>query len=152
MRTARRRTRPAPTRLGYALLLVLLVLIGGVGLAVARADEEEIPRYEPTSRGTRPAVVQWRPLLEQYDWDVETALRVIDCESGGVPGVWNHQGSGAHGLFQLLGWEWKAYELYGVWSVADPVVNVGVAYWIWAASGGTFGTSMGWRASVGCWS
>lgn len=152
----RPRRAPEPTAcLAWAIALALFLLLLGCGLglrtAFAEGAEQELPRYQPAARGTRPAVARWRQLVEQYDWDVDEALRVIDCESGGVPSVWNHQGSGAHGLFQLLGWEWKAYELYGVWSVADPAVNVGVAYWIWSASGGTFGTSMGWRSSARCW-
>ena len=56
-----------------------------------------VPRYQPSERGTRPAVVQWRPLLEQYDWDVDTALRIVDCESGGDPAAVNRWSGAAVG-------------------------------------------------------
>ena len=126
-----------------------------VASSSVRADDEETPRYVPASRGDRiaatEAVQRWRPLVSQYPWDVELALKVIACESGGDPSVWNRQGSGAHGLFQLLGWEWLAFRLFGVWDVSDPEVNTAIAHIIWRESGGRFGTGMGWAASVGCW-
>jgi hypothetical protein len=95
-------------------------------------------------------VEQWRYIVEQYDWPVESALRVIECESGGDPHVWNRAGSSANGLWQLLGWEWKAYRMFGVWSVQDPEVATAVAYEIYKASGRRFGTSMGWASSSSC--
>jgi hypothetical protein len=141
-------------RLAYG--VVVGFLLGAVlfGLGVIRAEDgDDAPRFAPSSRGTRPAVSRWRPLLEQYpDWDVDTGLRVIDCESGGDPAVWNYQGSGAVGLWQLLGWEWLARRLFGSALMTDPWVNTAVAHVIWLESGGRFGTSMGWAASAGCWS
>lgn len=137
-------------------ILVALIL-GLLALALAwPAHAEEPDRYQPSSRGPirfleTEQVQQWRPLLEQYDWPVETALRVIACESEGKAAVWNREGSGAHGLFQLLGWEAKAFELYGVWSVADPEVNVGVAHYLYRAGGNRFNTRIGWSASAHCW-
>lgn len=152
-----RRRAPEPTRLGWALLIALVLLAAGVGIGASRAQEgDDAPRFAPTSRGSRvaatEAVQRWRPLVSQYPWDVEVALRVIACESEGSPTVWNRQGSGAHGLFQLLGWEWLAFRMFGVWSVADPAVNTAVAHVIWRESGGRFDTRMGWAASAGCWS
>ncbi len=152
------RTRPALTDLGVglviALFLVVLAALAGVGVTLVRAQssDEDVPRYTPASRGTRPAVTRWRPLLEEYPWDVATALRVLSCESDGDPNARNPW-SGAAGLMQLYGWEAKARELYGPHaSVYDPVVNIGTAYWIWAADGGRFDGTMGWQASAGCWS
>lgn len=156
-----RRRRAAPTRLGWALGLVLLLLVAGVGVAAVRAEDgDEIPRYTPSARGTRPAVTRWRPLLEQYDWDVATALRVVDCESGGDASVPNQQGSGALGLFQAMpNWRGLAYRLTGSTDLANPWVNVAVAYALWADAGGTFGywgadgRAYGhWAASIRCWS
>jgi hypothetical protein len=118
--------------------------------APAYTATAEPVRAGPSSRGAD-TVERWRPLVEQYtDWDANLALRVLACESHGE-NVPNAQGSGAAGLFQLLGWEAKAVELYGLGaSVWTPSVNVGVAHWIWSAEGG-FGTSVGWRASQSCW-
>jgi len=52
-----------------------------VASSIARADDEETPRYVPASRGDRiaatEAVQRWRPLVSQYPWDVELALKVI---------------------------------------------------------------------------
>lgn len=129
-----------------AFLTVAVVLIAN--FAVAHAEEE---RFEPSSRS--PRVERWRYLVEQYDdWNHDLALDVMWCESQGDPGVDNRQGSGAKGLYQLLGWEWLARKMFGPQaSVYDPAVNVAVAHEIYVAAGRRFGTSMGWRASVGCW-
>ena len=150
-----RRRAPAPTRLGWAFLFALLLLLGGVSAAIVRADDEETPRYVPASRGPRASyqtdqVQQWRELVSQYDWDVETALLVISCESEGNPLARNPH-SDAKGLWQLLGWEHLAYRLHGVWSVMNPYVATDLAYRIWEWGGRRFDTAIGWHASVGCW-
>jgi hypothetical protein len=156
------RRHPVPTeRAVCALFLVVLAIIGGVGVSLVRAQtsDEDVPRFVPASRGTRPAVVRWRPLLETYDWDVATALRVIDCESEGRAWVPNQQGSGALGLFQAMPtWRGLAYQLTGSTDLADPVVNIAVAYYLWADSGGSFGwwgadgrAHGHWGASLRCW-
>lgn len=148
-----RKRLPRPSQLGWALLFTVAILIGGVTGAIVRAEDgDETPvaeRYQPSSRGTRPTVTQWRPLLSAYDWDVDQALRVIDCESEGRPGVYNRQGSGAVGLFQLLGWSGLAERLFGTRDLTNPWVNVAVAYVLWADSGSTF--RWHWYASIGCW-
>ena len=108
-------------------------------------------RYEPSNRGGRrfaPAVERWRQLVAGYDWDVDTALAVITCESRGDPGAVNRF-SGASGLFQLLGWSGLARRLFGSGDVFDPGVNAGTAAWLWRDSGGSF--RWHWAASVGCW-
>lgn len=149
---------PRPTRLGW--LVCLLILLGGLGVGLARAEPDEpvVERFTPSARGTRPAVTRWRPLLAEYPWDVETALRVVDCESGGDPGAINPS-SGAAGLMQLYGWSWLARRLFGTGDVTIPWVNVAVAHVLWADSGGAFGwyDARGrprghWAASIGCWS
>jgi hypothetical protein len=162
-------------RLVVALLTVILIMLAGIGLSLARAqsleedtlalaqaaaavapgatptEAPEPTRFVPASRsGIRPAVARWEPLLAEYPWDVETALRVIECESKGNPAVWNAQGSGAHGLFQTMPeWGALAYVLTGSTDLGEPAVNVAVAYYLWADSGGTF--RWHWSSSRGCW-
>jgi hypothetical protein len=163
---------PAPTALGWILvgcvvtLVVWALIVGYVLSRVRSAEAEELDptvtpaptwtaeaeRYEPVSRGGRDLdpVERWRGLVEQYDWDVETALRVIRCESRGDPGVYNAQGSGAVGLFQTLGWQTLAWRLVGTGDLTIPEVNVAVAHFLWRDSGGTF--RFHWYASRRCWS
>lgn len=154
IRTFRRQRRtPEPTRLGLALGIVLVLLLAGAGLAIARADDEPeatpiAERYQPASRGTRAAVTRWRPMLAEYAWDVDTALRIVDCESGGDPEAINPS-SGAAGLFQLYGWAGLARRLFGDGRVLIPWVNVATAFALWEDSGGRFGFH--WAASAGCW-
>lgn len=95
------------------------------------ADEEE----ESGSGG-------WRDLVEQYfpASDVDYALAVIECESGGDPNAYNPS-SGASGLFQHLPQYWderaSAAGFAGA-SIFDPEVNIAASAWLVydAADGG----------------
>ena len=142
-----------PRRRRHTWLAAVLAAAGLLlGLAIAtisHADEgADAPRYEPTSRGYA-AVERWRPLLDQYDWDTDTALLVVYCESHGDAGATN-QNSGAQGLFQLLGWDRFAARLFGGWvSLYDPAVNTRVAWALYVDSGYRF--SFHWAARRGCW-
>lgn len=74
------RRLPRPTALGWALLIVLMLLLGGMTAAIARAQESEPERYTPSARGGRQAV---RELAEQHfapEW-VGWAVRTAGCES-----------------------------------------------------------------------
>ncbi len=89
-------------------------------------------------------VEQWRPLVAHY-WpadQVDLMLKVIDCESGGVPSVPNRHGSGALGLFQIMPLWQKGWP----GDYTDPWTNAAVAYQIWLTQG--LGA---WRSSRGCW-
>lgn len=127
-----------------SVLALLLAIVAGVLLAdAARADEE---RYEPTSRGA--AVERWRPLLEQYDWNTDTALLVVYCESRGDASATNPN-SGAQGLFQLMPelWQRLANTLHGQWvSLFDGEVNTRTAYELYRMSGWR-----PWYSSRPCW-
>jgi hypothetical protein len=127
-----------------ALALVAALLRPGP----ATAQTVEADRFEPAARGVRPSVARWRPLLEAYPWDVDTALRVVDCESGGDPAAVNPW-SGAAGLWQLYGWRGLARRLFGSEDLLDPVLNTAVAFALWEDSGGRF--SWHWYASRRCW-
>jgi hypothetical protein len=117
----------------------------------ASAQEAEVAeRYSPASRSMRPAVARWRPLVAEYPWDVETALRIISCESEGDPDAVNPW-SGAAGLFQAMPeWGRLTWRLFGSRNLLDPVVNTALAFLLWEDSGGRF--SWHWGASVACWS
>ena len=76
-----------------------------------------------------PAVERWRSLVAGYAWDLEEALSVIACESGGLA-VQSYTGGPYFGLFQL----WEGHFLPGEdWR--DGATNIAVAYRVWAASG-----------------
>ena len=76
----------------------------------------------------------WRPLIEQYfEADqVDTALRVMACESGGDPDAKNPNSS-ASGLFQHLAKYWNsratAARFPGA-SVFDPEANIAASAWL----------------------
>jgi hypothetical protein len=133
-----RRRAPAPTRLGWALGAVLVLLVAGVGLAITRAQEvDEVPRYVPSARSGRAAVLE---LAEQHfaPEQVSWAIAVAKCESG-----WNLYAYSAGfdrrwgvfyehvGMLQVDGVSWraKARELFGG-DFIDPAVNVAMASWI----------------------
>lgn len=78
---------------------------------------QQMPR-----RTYRPGVEQWRAAVSQYPWNVETALRIMQCESGGNPNAYNSK-YGATGLFQIL---------HGPW---DPYANIARAYEMYSQRG-----------------
>ena len=95
-------------------------------------------------------VEEWRTLVSAYfaPSDVDLALLVISCESGGDPNAVNPS-SGAAGLFQHIPRYWPeraaAVGLPGA-PIFDPVANVAAAAWLVY----TVGWSP-WYASAGCW-
>jgi hypothetical protein len=74
-------------------------------------------------------VEQWRGLVASIfpEWAVDEALYIMSRESEGVWDVYNRQGSGACGLFQLLPCE-----------CIDPECNVRGAYAKWLDGGQSF--------------
>lgn len=81
-------------------------------------------------------VEQWRPLVARYfpPADVETAMRVLNCETGGTGNPNSYNGrSGASGLFQHLPKYWASRSAKAGWagaSIMDPEANVAVAAWL----------------------
>ncbi len=80
------------------------------------------------------AVERWRGLVEQYfdAGDVDHALSVIDCESGGDPDATNTV-TGAGGLFQHLFAYWESRAEAAGWpgaDVYDPEANIAVGAWL----------------------
>ena len=91
----------------------------------------------PPSIGTnplKPAVERWRGIASSYfpsAW-VESALRIIQCESLGDPEAYNPY-SGASGLFQFLPGTWAVISPkagFGGASAFDPEANIGTAAWL----------------------
>ncbi len=112
----------------------------------ALAQVVTVPAPAPAPR----PVEEWRSLVSAYfaAADVETALAVISCESGGDPNAINPT-SGAGGLFQHIPRYWPeraaAIGLPDA-SIFDPIANVAAAAWLVY----TVGWSP-WNASAGCW-
>lgn len=93
----------------------------------------------------------WRPLVSVFfeASDVDRALRIISCESRGIPSAKNPTSS-ASGLFQHLASRWDRRAAKAGWTgadVFDPVANVAVASWLVYSGGGW----SHWDASGQCW-
>lgn len=76
----------------------------------------------------------WRPVVAQYfEADqVDTALRVMACESGGNPDAKNKHSS-ASGLFQHLSKYWPSRAAAAGFpgaSVFDPEANIAASAWL----------------------
>ncbi len=85
-------------------------------------------------------VEQWRGLVATYfrAGDVDRALRIMACESGGDPNIANSRSS-ARGLFQHLGKYWSARSAaagFAGASIFDPTANVATAAWLRDQPGG----------------
>lgn len=114
--------------------------------AAARPPAPRVPAPPPAPR----PVEEWRSLVSSYfaPSDVDKALRVISCESGGDPNAQNAS-SGAAGLFQHIPRYWAeraaSIGLPGA-SIFDPVANVAAAAYLVYTEGWS-----PWAASAHCW-
>lgn len=111
------------------------------------------PEPEPAGRavGVLVGIERWRPLVERYfeSDDVDLAMKVMACESGGNPTAANPTSS-ARGLFQHLGsfWNKRAASAGRPGAdIFDPEANVAVAAWLVYHQGGW----KHWNASASCW-
>lgn len=108
--------------------------------------------YPPgLATGVLVGVERWRPLVGRYfrPEDVDRALAVIRCESGGNPRAANPHSS-ARGLFQHLARLWPKRAADAGRSGADifdPDDNVAVAAWLVYHGGGW----SHWSPSRSCW-
>lgn len=118
------------TFLVRALELPVPAELPAIPLEVVEAhDEEHLITAWPEG-----GVEAWRPLVATYFQaaDVDRAMRVLACESGGDPNARNRT-SGASGLFQHIPRFWAERSTaagYGGESIFDPVANVAVAAWM----------------------
>ncbi len=129
----------AEARTAYlrSLDIVALEALNGPYIAL-HAPHATSPTRTPKYTGSD-VVERWRPLVTQYFQasDVEWALRIIACESGGYPNAKNPTSS-ASGLFQHLARYWDGRSNAASWSGAsiwDPEANVAVAAWLLAKNG-----------------
>ncbi len=97
----------------------------------------------PVRRVFTGSVEQWRGLVATYfrAGDVDRAMRIMQCESGGDPNVMHDfsNPASASGLFQHLGKYWvvrSAAAGYAGVSIFDPTANVAVAAWLRDQPGG----------------
>ncbi len=88
-------------------------------------------------------VEQWRSLVATYfrPGDVDRALRIMACESGGNPNIMHDfsNPASASGLFQHLGKYWvrrSAAAGFAGASIFDPTANVATAAWLRDQPGG----------------
>lgn len=126
----------------YGAVCVPAVVAGGLDVPTSPYD------LVPAEVGS---VQDWRPLVELFfrAEHVDSALRIIACESRGDPAARNPRSS-ATGLFQHLGRLWPARAAAAGWggaSITDPVANVAVAAWLVYEGGGW----SHWYPSRGCW-
>ena len=101
-----------------------------------------IPHAHPRRTFTG-GVEQWRSLVETYfrPGDVDRALRIMQCESGGDPNIMHDfsNPASASGLMQHLGKYWATRSAAAGWagaSIFDPTANVAVAAWLRDQPGG----------------
>lgn len=87
-------------------------------------------------RGMGPGVTDWTGLVSAHfpPSEVATALRVIDCESGGNPNARNAS-SGAAGLFQIMPHIWAPHFGVDPDSLFAAEVNVAIARRVWEIQG-----------------
>jgi hypothetical protein len=99
----------------------------------------EAPAAAPTvpSGGTDwgAGVEQWRSLVASFfpADQVDTALRIMACESGGDPGAVNPS-SGAAGLMQVMP-DWAPKFGVSYEALFDPATNLSIAYALYASEG-----------------
>lgn len=99
----------------------------------------EAPSAAPTApsgdTGMGSNVEQWRSLVASYfpADQVDTALRVMACESGGNPNAQNPS-SGAAGLMQVMP-DWAPVFGVSYEALFDPATNLSIAYALYASEG-----------------
>ena len=109
------------------------------GRHVHEAIGRQTPNRSP-SVNVPAGVEQWRTLVAVYfrAEDVDRALRIMQCESGGNPNA-KSPISSASGLMQHLGKYWvtrSAAAGYAGASIFDPTANVATAAWLRDQRGG----------------
>ena len=100
-------------------------------------------RPQRAARVYTAGVEQWRPLVATYfrPGDVDRALRIMQCESGGDPNIMHDfsNPASASGLMQHLGKYWVARSAaagFAGASIFDPTANVATAAWLRDQPGG----------------
>jgi TolA-binding protein len=123
----------------------------------AKIQRQEEARKQSTRLATMQRVFpsggsckQYRSLVSQYSWNVETALAVCNAESGGVADK-NHADDnhkvclGSRGLFQI-----GCDSTFNFAGMFDPVLNIAQAYDIYATRN-WYPWSVCTNGTVKCW-
>lgn len=111
-------------------------------------DPAQLIRDVPERQGlVELETTDWRTLVSQYPWDVETVLRIIygpypcpNGESGGNPRAVSPDGANWGGM--QINYASHADKLYAVtgsydpYLLLDPAVNVAVGYLVYVANSG----------------
>ena len=87
----------------------------------------------PTPAPTLPPVPEAEALVCAYSWDCATAMRIVDCETGGTFYAGSVGDYGERGLFQIHEVHWHKPECSG--DLFDPAYNTACAYSIWLEQG-----------------
>lgn len=106
------------------------------------------PQPKPAQQTTTAGTEQWRGLAGQYDWNVEHALLIMSCESGGVPTKHNYNPAtrdNSWGLYQVNLWGSNAKNRPPASELVKPEVNIAYAYNLYVSQGRRFGTTGGWK-------
>lgn len=99
-------------------VLACLMPLPVVTLAVAIVIEAE-PTQVPVK--VIPGVERYRALIAQYNWPVDTALAIMQAESGGNPNAVSPTND--YGLMQIH----DGLQTYGP-QIFDPAFNIAIAY------------------------
>lgn len=86
-------------------------------------------------------------LISQYDWNIESACKIMMCESSGDSSAYNlnhRTKDNSHGLFQINTYgSLKSERPSREWLLV-PENNISYAYKIYIQEGRRFGTTRGW--------
>lgn len=130
----------------------------------AQSFQMEVQTFKATARATRPSPTEEavdveptgepasvsiptpmppvRDVVCTYPWDCATAMRIVDCETGGT---WDPNAvgnSGERGWFQIASVHWDKPQCDPV-RLFDPVYNTACAYFVYAGDAETPG--QGWN-------
>ncbi len=113
--------------------------------AERKAEEDRVAQVKRTQEASVAVSAnvggceQYRGLVSQYDWDVNTAMAVMRAESSCNPNAvnWGDNHGVCKGSFSLMqvGCFWYPHFGYAESDRYKPEVNVAVAYKIWQKSG-----------------
>jgi len=108
---------------------------------------EVVKTPEPTKKPTYTGSKNWDHILSQYDWNVDHARTIMQCESGGNPQrVNNNPNTGDYsvGLFQVNLYGSNARTRPSEDNLKIPENNIEYAYKLYKSQGDRFGTTGGW--------
>lgn len=103
------------------------------------------PTYVPTQ--VLSTKIDYYEILARYDWDVNSAYKILKCESSGNDKAHNFSHAtkdNSHGLFQINTYGSLANVRPSRDWLIDPANNIEFAYQLYLQEGRRFGTTGGW--------